>query len=82
MKGTGEQKMGKPAGINHILFLYPFSSSAEGVGWEPVSYIPLTPVEQIQSTTFKSHLPVNTDPPLHGADYHIVYWHFILLTHD
>lgn len=67
MKGTGAQQMGKLAGINHILFLYPFSSSADG--WLRAGI--LHPVQQIWSATV--NLPVNTDPPLDGADYHAVY---------
>ncbi len=62
--------MEKPAGINHILLLYPFSSSADG--WlraDILQYIYLTPGEQIQSASVKSNLPVNTGQPLDGADY-------------
>lgn len=32
MRGTGAKQIGKSAGINHILFLYPFSSSSAD-GW-------------------------------------------------
>lgn len=74
MNGTGAQQMEEPAGINHILFLYPFSSSADG--WLRagiLQYISLTPLEQIQRATVTSNLPVNTGQPLDGADYYTVY---------
>lgn len=45
-------------------------AAVQRVFWELVSSIPLTAVEQIQSATVMSNLPVNTDPPLNGT----VYW--------
>lgn len=42
------------------------------VGWEPVPYITLTPLEHIQSATVKSNQSVNTGQTLCIADYHIL----------